>query len=74
MQLSHHGAINGWNDELMNMTSNHCMYIASHGNNNKYDHPDKNILLKLAKNKKRYISVTESNEFESRLNFNLFFK
>ena len=30
------------------------------------------VVSQLAKNKKRYISVTESNEFENRLNFNLF--
>lgn len=65
VQLSHHGAENGWNDKLIDEISPSCLYIASHGLQNKYAHPHKDVLIKLAINQRRYISVTEYNEYYS---------
>lgn len=69
IQLSHHGANNGWNDFLINEISPNCLYIASHATKNKYDHPDKSVLIKLAENHRRYISVTENSVYDNNVSF-----
>lgn len=67
IQLSHHGAENGWNDNLINLIPQNCVYIASHGLNNKYKHPHKKVMMNLIKNKRTFISVTEQSEYYSKL-------
>jgi hypothetical protein len=69
IQLSHHGAENGWNDDLINLIQGRSIYIAVHGTNNKYNHPHKNVLLKLAASNRRYTSVTENNEYQHKIEF-----
>lgn len=71
VQLSHHGANNGWNDELINEIPSSCLYIASHVVKNKYNHPHKEVLIKLARNQRRYISVTEYDEYSFECNINI---
>lgn len=63
IQLSHHGANNGWNDKLISEIPSSCLYIASHALKNKYAHPHKEVLIKLARNQRKYISVTEYDEY-----------
>jgi hypothetical protein len=69
LQLSHHGAENGWNDDLINKIPKSSIYIASHRTTNKYRHPHKKVILKLAENNRKYISVTEENEYYNRFEF-----
>jgi len=69
VQLSHHGAENGWNDDLINKIPKSSIYIASHRTTNKYHHPHKKVILKLAENNRKFISVTEENEYYSRFEF-----
>lgn len=63
VQLSHHGANNGWNDKLTSEIPSSCVYVASHALKNKYAHPHKEVLIKLARNQRKYISVTEYDEY-----------
>ena len=63
IQLSHHGANNGWNDKLISEISPSCLYIASHAVKNHYKHPHKEVLITLARNQRHYISVTEYDEW-----------
>jgi metal-dependent hydrolase (beta-lactamase superfamily II) len=63
IQLSHHGANNGWNKELINQIKQSCTYVASHAIKNRYNHPHKEVLIKLARKQRRYISVTECDEY-----------
>ncbi|MEK0337439.1 MAG: hypothetical protein QQN41_08410, partial [Nitrosopumilus sp.] len=69
LQLSHHGAENGWNDDLINKIPESSIYIASHRTTNKYHHPHKKVILKLAGNNRKYISVTEKNEYYNKFEF-----
>jgi metal-dependent hydrolase (beta-lactamase superfamily II) len=69
IQLSHHGAENGWADDLIEKIPESCVYLASHGINNKYHHPHKKVVMKLAENSRKYLSVTEGNEYYNRLEF-----
>jgi len=73
VQLSHHGAKNGWNDDLINQIQRNSIYIAVHGTNNKYHHPHKNVLIKLAESNRKYISVTEKNEYHNRIEFSNYY-
>ena len=74
VQLSHHGSKNGWNDRLISEIPSNSTYIASHGATNKYKHPHKEIVLKLAENNRKFISVTEKNAYSNSLEFVYFIK
>jgi competence protein ComEC len=63
IQLSHHGANNGWNEDLIKSISGNSIYLASYGEKNKYHHPHKRVVMKLAENNRKFISVTEENEY-----------
>jgi len=69
LQLSHHGAENGWADDLIEKIPEKCIYLSSYGINNKYHHPHKKVVMKLAENSRKYLSVTEGNEYYNRLEF-----
>ncbi len=62
VQLSHHGAMNGWDDKLCNNIPQSCLYIASHKSDNS-KHPDREVLVKLAQEHRKYISVTEKKHY-----------
>jgi len=69
IQLSHHGAENGWNDDLIDEIPKSSIYIASHGTTNKYHHPHKKVVMKLAENSRKFTSVTEKSEYYNRFEF-----
>ncbi len=63
VQLSHHGAENGWNESLIKEIPRNSLFIASHRTINKYHHPHKKVIMELAENNRKFISVTEKNEY-----------
>jgi len=69
VQLSHHGAENGWNDSLIKEIPENSLFIASHGMNSKYHHPHKKVIMELAKNNRKFISVTEKNKYYNEIEF-----
>lgn len=69
VQLSHHGAENGWNVDLIKKIPNNSLYIASHRTTNKYHHPHKKVIMELTENNRKFISVTEKNEYYSGIEF-----
>lgn len=69
IQLSHHGAENGWNGDLIAKIPESCLYLATHGVTNTYHHPHKKVIIELAENSRKFISVTERNEYYNRLDF-----
>lgn len=71
IQLSHHGAKNGWSNNLIAKIMENCVYLASYGISNKYHHPHKKVLIELAENHRKYLSVTENNEYNSYLEFDI---
>ncbi|MBF0410958.1 MAG: MBL fold metallo-hydrolase [Candidatus Riflebacteria bacterium] len=71
IQLSHHGADNGWNDNLIDSISKNSIYLSSHGEKNRYQHPHKKVLLKLAEKNRKYISVTEKKDYNCEFSFDI---
>jgi len=72
VQLSHHGAKNGWNDYLIKEIPKNSIYVASHRtNNSNYHHPHKKVIMQLAENNRKFISVTEENEFYNKIDFEI---
>jgi len=69
VQLSHHGAENGWNVDLINEILKDSIYVASYKTNNKYHHPHKKVIMELAENNRKFISVTEKNEYCNEFEF-----
>ncbi len=69
VQLSHHGAENGWNQSLIKEIPRNSLFIASHRTINKYHHPHKKVIMELAKNNRKFISVTEKNEYYNEIEF-----
>jgi ribonuclease BN (tRNA processing enzyme) len=69
VQLSHHGAENGWNENLIKEIPRNSLFIASHKTINKYHHPHKKVIMELAENNRKFISVTEKNEYYNRIEF-----
>ena len=71
VQLSHHGAENGWNESLIKKIPRNSLFIASHSTINKYHHPHKKVIMELAENNRKFISVTEKNEYYNEMKLNL---
>lgn len=69
VQLSHHGAINGWNNNLINMIPGNTLFIASYKTANKYKHPHKKVIIELVENNRSFFSVTEKNGYSNRIEF-----
>ena len=69
VQLSHHGAENGWNENLIKEIPRNTLFIASHRTINKYHHPHKKVIMELAENNRKFISVTEKNEYYNEIEF-----
>ncbi|MFW5983111.1 MAG: MBL fold metallo-hydrolase [bacterium] len=69
VQLSHHGAENGWNENLIKEIPKNSLFIASHRTINKYHHPHKKVIMELVENNRKFISVTEKNEYYNEIEF-----
>lgn len=65
IQISHHGADCGWNDELINQFSKKTKYIVSYGIENKYSHPHKNVIMQVVNSGRNLHCVNENKRYVS---------
>ncbi len=69
VQLSHHGAENGWHRHLLSQLPNARSYIFSYGIKNKYGHPSWKVLKEILDVGRNIYSVNEKSMFKGWLGF-----